>query len=170
MKDPWTESVGGWRWMKLCSSKVMSNSKFFKSRDQKLLFFRKFRVVWKWTRNGPGQDQEKLENLGPDQDRTNFPNLRPNRTMTNKILKISDRFGQVGPGGSRIPAPILPWKTKKSLRFTSSDFLRNAKKNKNASFFSQQDTSINKVSSILTAAHVNLEPDVQNWTCYSLNR
>ena len=43
------------------------------------------------------QDHEKFQNLGPDQDPEKITNLGPDRTRTNKILKISDRFGPVGP-------------------------------------------------------------------------
>jgi len=33
----------------------------------------------------------------PDQDQQNLENLEPDRTRINKILKISDQLGPVGP-------------------------------------------------------------------------
>ena len=70
-------------------------------------------------RTGPDQEKGKFQNLGPDQNRENLRNYYRyirldrtrmarkfqdrekfkflDRTRTKKILKISDRFGPVGP-------------------------------------------------------------------------
>ena len=47
----------------------------------------------------PDQDRKNFKNswTESDQDREKFTNLGMDRTRTKKILKISDRFGSVGP-------------------------------------------------------------------------
>ena len=59
-----------------------------------------------WSRTGPEPRKNSNSGTGPDQDQEKFRNLGPNRTRTenhfktldctrtNKILKISDRFGR----------------------------------------------------------------------------